>query len=63
MLSVCVREVEGQDKGLSGLLPTDVTLFVVLLFARPESYSKDADLANTVPEGKQDQEEGLMGMY
>lgn len=43
----------------SGLVPVDVML---LLFARPESYSKDEELANTVPEGKQEQEEeGPMG--
>lgn len=32
-----------------------------LLFARPESYSKDAELADTLPEGEQQQGEGGLG--
>jgi hypothetical protein len=39
-------------------LSTSQCWAVVLLLARPESYRKDAELANSVPEGKQEQEEG-----
>lgn len=43
---------------LSDWLSTSQCWAVVLLLARPESYRKDAELANSVPEGKQEQEEG-----